>query len=66
MELNMEKVPLKDMTDKQFREWLLPIVEHTLFAYRERILELLTIDADRDTLTEAFREFFEAYYYEVA
>ena len=66
MELNMEKVLLKDMTDKQFREWLLPIVEHTLFVYRERILELLTIDADRDTLTEAFREFFEAYYYDVA
>ena len=66
MELNMKKMPLKDMTDKQFREWLLPIVEHTLFVYRERILELLTIDADSDTLTEAFREFFEAYYYEVA
>ena len=66
MELNMKKLPLKDMTDKQLREWLLPIVEHTLFVYRERILELLTIDADRDTLTEAFREFFEAYYYEVA
>ena len=66
MELNMEKVSLKDMTHKQFREWLFPIVEHTLFVYRERILELLTIDADRDTLTEAFREFFEAYYYDVA
>ena len=66
MELNMEKLPLKDMTHKQFREWLLPIVEHALFVYRERILELLTIDADRGTLTEAFREFFEAYYYDVA
>ena len=66
MELNMEKVPLKDMTHKQFREWLLPIVEHTLFVDRERLLELLTIDADRDMLTEAFREFFEAYYYDVA
>ena len=66
MKLNKAKLPLKDMTDKQFREWLLPIVEHTLFVYRERILELLTIDADRDTLTEAFREFFEAYYYDVA
>ena len=66
MELNMETVPLKDMTYKQFREWLLPIVEHTLFADRERFLKLLAIDVDRDTLTEAFREFFEAYYYDVA
>ena len=62
----MEKVPLKDMTYEQFREWLFPIVEHALFVDRERILELLTIDTDRDTLTEAFREFFEAYYYDVA
>ena len=66
MELNMEKVSLKDMTHKQFRKWLLPIVEHTLFVDRERILKLLTMDTDRDTLTEAFREFFEAYYYDVA
>ena len=65
MKLNKGKLALKDMTHKQFREWLLPIVEHTLFVYCDRILELLTIDADRDTLTEAFREFFEAYYYEV-
>ena len=66
MKLNMEKVPLKDMTYRQLRKWLLPIVEHTLFVYRERILELLTVDMDRDILTEAFREFFEAYYYDVA
>ena len=66
MKLNMEKVPLKDMTYRQFRKWLLPIMEHTLFVYRERILELLTVDMDRDTLTEAFREFFEAYYHDIA
>ena len=66
MELNIEKMPLKDMTYTQFREWLLPIVEHTLFADRERILKLLAIDVDRDILTEAFREFFEAYYYDIA
>ena len=66
MKLNMEKVPLKDMTHEQFCKWLLPIVEHTLFVYRERILELLAVDVDRDILTEAFREFFEAYYYDVA
>ena len=66
MGLNMEKVSLKDMTHKQFRKWLLPIVEHTLFVDRERILKLLTVDTDRDTLTEAFREFFEDYYYDVA
>ncbi len=66
MKRNKGKLPLKNMTDKQFREWLLPIVEHTLFVYRERLLELLAIDTDRDTLTEAFREFFETYYYDVA
>lgn len=66
MGLSMEKVPVKNMTHEQFHEWLLPIVEHTLFVDRERILELLTVGADRDTLTEAFREFFEAYYYDVA
>ncbi len=66
MKLNNGKLPLKDMTHKQLREWLLPIVEHTLFVCRGRILELLTIDTDRDILTEAFREFFEAYYYDVA
>ncbi|MCG9133125.1 hypothetical protein J5I95_15720 [Candidatus Poribacteria bacterium] len=66
MKLHKGKLPLQDMTHKQLREWLLPIVEHTLFLDREKILELLTIDADRDTLTEAFREFFEAYYYDVA
>ena len=66
MKLNKGKLPLKDMTHKQLREWLLPIVEHTLFVCRGRILELLKIDTDRDILTEAFREFFEAYYYDVA
>ena len=43
MKLNNGKLPLKDMTHKQLREWLLPIVEHTLFVCRGRILELLTI-----------------------
>ena len=66
MKLNKGKLPLKDLTHEQFREWLLPIVEHTLFVCREKILGLLTIDTDRDTLTEAFREFFEAYYYDIA
>ena len=66
MELNMEKVSLKDMTHEQFCEWLRPIVEHTAFVDRERIFELLTMDADRDALTEAFRKFFEGYYYDVA
>ena len=66
MKGNVEKVLLKDRTPEQFREWLRPIVEHTLFVDCERLLELLTIDADRETLTEAFREFFEGYYYDVA
>ena len=63
---NMNNSPLTDMTPEQFRNWLYSIAEHPLFADRERLLTLLTADADREALTEAFREFFEGYYYEMA
>ena len=66
MEQNMAKLPFKSITDAQFLNGLLPIVEHPLFVDRERLLTLLSTDADRDTLTEGFRQCFEGYYYDVA
>ena len=66
MERNMAKLLFKDMTDEQFLNRFLPIVEHSLFVDRDRLLALLATDADRDTLTEVFRKCFESYYYDVA
>lgn len=66
MEQNTVKLPFKGITDAQFLNGLLPIVEHSLFGDRERLLALLATDADRDTLTEVFRRCFEGYYYDVA
>ena len=66
MGLNMAKLALTDMTPEQYRNWVLTIVEHPIFADRERLAAFLMKDADRDTLTEAFREFFEGYYYDMA
>ncbi|MDE0012025.1 MAG: hypothetical protein OXU36_12815 [Candidatus Poribacteria bacterium] len=66
MERNTAKLLFKNMTDEQFLNRFLPIVEHSLFADRERLLALLATDADRDTLTEVFRKCFEGYYYDVA
>ena len=63
---NMTNLPLIDMTPGQFRDWIRRIAEHSLFVDRERLLALLTIEADRETLTEAFRGFFEDYYYDMA
>lgn len=62
----MAKLPLTDMTPAQFRNWLLPIVEHSLFVDCEQLVAALMTDADRDTLAEAFRKVFEGYYYDVA
>ena len=66
MTQNMANLPLTDMTHGQFRDWIRSIVEHSLFADRERLLALLATKADRETLEEAFREFFEDYYYDMA
>lgn len=62
----MAKLPLKDMPHEQFRNWILPIVEHSLFVEREKLLVLLMTDTNTDTLTEAFRGLFEGYYYDIA
>ena len=37
MERNMAKLPFKDVSDAQFLNGLLPIVEHSLFIDRERL-----------------------------
>lgn len=66
MERNTAKRPLIDMTPEQFRSWLLPIVEHSLFIDRERLVAALMAGTDRQTLTETFRQCFEGYYYDVA
>ncbi|MYB95712.1 hypothetical protein F4054_17780 [Candidatus Poribacteria bacterium] len=66
MERNRAKLPFESMTDVQFLNELLPIVEHALFVDRERLLALLATDADPDTLAEVFRRCFEGYYYDVA
>ena len=63
---NTNNLLLADMTSEQFRNWLHSIAKHPLFVDRERLLALLTVDADRETLAEAFRSFFEGYYYEMA
>jgi hypothetical protein len=52
---NMTNLPLVDMTPGQFRDWIRRIAEHSLFADREQLLALLTIETDRETLAEAFR-----------
>ena len=66
MERNVEKLPFRSITDKQFLNRLLPIVEHSLFVDRKRLLTLLATDTDRNTLTEVFRKCFEGYYYDIA
>lgn len=50
-----------DMTQTQFSDWLAPIVEQSLFASRERLVALLTENADRESLRAEFREFYEGY-----
>ena len=50
-----------DMTHEQFSTWLMPIVNISLFESRERLVELLAKNADRNALESEFREFYEGY-----
>ena len=52
---------ITDMTHAQFSTWLMPIVDISLFESRERLVELLAKNADRDALESEFREFYEGY-----
>ena len=49
------------MRHAQFSTWLAPIVDRPLFESRERLVALLTENADRETLETEFQEFYEGY-----
>ena len=49
------------MTHTQFSTWLVPIVDRPLFESRERLVALLTENADRTALEAEFQEFYEGY-----
>ena len=66
MPLNKTKLSVTDMTPAQFREWLRPLINEALFEDRNKLVALLAQDVDRETLTEGFRAFFEAYSYDLA
>ena len=66
MPLNKTKLSITDLTPAQFREWLRPIINEALFEDRDKLVTLLAQDVDRETLTEGFRAFFEAYSYDLA
>ena len=66
MPLNKPKLSVTDMTSTQFREWCLLIVSDVLFSDRDKLVTLLAQNTDRETLTEGFRAFFEAYSYDLA
>ncbi|RKU09200.1 hypothetical protein C6503_21925 [Candidatus Poribacteria bacterium] len=49
------------MTHPQFSTWLVPIVDCPLFESRERLVALLTENADRAALETELQEFYEGY-----
>lgn len=49
------------MTHAQFSTWLMPIVNISLFESRERLVELLAKNVDREALESEFRELYEGY-----
>ena len=55
------KCNIADMSQTQFSSWLMPIVDRSLFESRERLMTLLSQNADRDALEAEFREFYEGY-----
>ncbi len=52
---------ITDMTHVAFSTWLTPIINRSLFESRERLVALLTENADKDALETEFREFYEGY-----
>ena len=64
--MSSKELFLTDLTPAQFREWLRPIINEALFEDRDKLVTLLAQDVDRETLTEGFRAFFEAYSYDLA
>jgi hypothetical protein len=51
------KYNVADMSQTQFSSWLMPIVDRSLFESRERLMTLLSQNANRDALETEFREF---------
>ncbi len=52
---------ITEFTPEQFREWIQALVDDTLFESRERLVALLTNNADRAALEAELRDFFEEY-----
>ena len=50
-----------NMTQTQLNDWLMPIVDCSLFASHERLATLLAESADREALETELREFYEGY-----
>lgn len=50
-----------EFTPEQFREWIQALVNEPLFESRERLVALLTNNADRAALETELRDFFEGY-----
>lgn len=52
---------ITEFTPEQFREWIQFLVNESLFESRERLVALLTNNADRAALEAELRDFFEEY-----
>lgn len=52
---------ITEFTPEQFRVWIQPFVDDTLFESRERLVALLTNNADRAALEAELRVFFDDY-----
>lgn len=52
---------IQKMSLEEFRIWVLPIIEGTLFPSRDRLVRLLADTADRAAIETEFREYFEGY-----
>ena len=52
---------ITEFTPEQFRAWIQSLVDDTLFESRERLVALLTNNADRAALEAELRDFFEEY-----
>ena len=59
-------LPITDMSPTQFRNWLHQILNNSLFTDQNKLIYLLSQNADRETITEGFREFYESYSYDLA
>ncbi len=66
MTSNKTQHSIVNMSPTQFRNWLHQIMNSSLFTDQNKLTNLLTQDADRETVAEGFREFYESYSYDLA